>query len=476
MIDKTVQEAAAMAGGVLAGAADPSVRIAGVSIDSRTVQPGNLFVPIPGERFDGHDFVLDSWRAGAKAVLWQADHGSPPEGLPAIVVKDTLAALQQLAAAYRRERSAQIIAVTGSNGKTTTKDMIAAVLSRSYKVHKTAGNYNNHLGLPLTLLQMPEDAEFAVLEMGMSGRGEIASLSNIARPDAAVITNIGEAHLMQLGSREAIAAAKLEILTGLREDGVLFYNGDEPLLERALQAIENGSYPEGLRMPAGLVRFGASPHNDVYPTAVLMDEDGTRFTVNGLPDEPMRIPLWGRHNVVNAAIAIAVARRFQVDWADIREGLANLKPTVMRAEIIRTPDGVTVLNETYNASPTAMRAALELLAELHGFRRKIAVIGDMLELGDQEEEFHSRIGRDIDPKDIDWVLTYGRLASFAGKEAGKRFPTGHVLMFQEKEAVVRELCRLASDGDVILVKGSRGMRMEDIVRGFLEARGVRQSG
>jgi UDP-N-acetylmuramoyl-tripeptide--D-alanyl-D-alanine ligase len=463
-----LQEAAAVVGGSLRGAADPQARIRGVSIDTRTLKPGNLFVPIAGAQFDGHDFVQEGFRAQASAALWQADRGMPPESGAVIVVDDTTAALQRLAAAYRRRLRARVIGITGSNGKTTTKDMTAAALASAYKVHKTTGNLNNHWGLPLTLLQVPEDADFAVVEMGMSGRGEIARLSAIARPDAAVVTNIGEAHLMQLGSREAIAAAKLEIVEGLADGGLLVYRGDEPLLEQGLRAIggRTKALPTACR-----IRFGESADNDWYPTAILMDADGTRFTLNGMPDRPLAIPLWGRHNVVNAVAAVAVARHYGVSWDGIMGGLAQLKPTGMRADVIRAANGVTVLNETYNASPTAMRAALTLLGDLQGFRRKFAVLGDMLELGEQEAAYHAAIGRELNPRDIHWVLTYGKLAAQIAAAAGERYPTGHVQIFQDKEALVRALLQLTSAGDLVLVKGSRGMKMEEIVEAYLRAAG-----
>jgi UDP-N-acetylmuramoyl-tripeptide--D-alanyl-D-alanine ligase len=470
VIKITLHEAASIAGGTLYGAADPQTRIRGVSIDSRSLQPGNLFIPIIGERFDGHDFVPDSFRAQASAALWQADRGQPPEAGPVIIVDNTTSALQKLAAAYRRRLRTRVIGITGSNGKTTTKDMTAAVLASTFKVHKTTGNLNNHWGLPLTLLRMPEDTEFAVVEMGMSGRGEIAALSAIARPDAAVITNIGEAHLLQLGSREAIASAKLEIAAGLADDGLLVYRGDEPLLEKALREIDRAGGKSGLKAPAHRLRFGESDANDLYPTAILMDADGTRFTLNGMPDRPLQIPMWGRHNVVNAIAAAAIARHYGVPWEGIRGGLAELKPTGMRADIVRTEDGVTLLDETYNASPTAMRAALSLLADLQGFKRKIAVLGDMLELGENEAAFHAEIGRELNPNEIHRVLTYGRLGAQIGRAAGERYPTGHVLIFQEKEALVQALQQLASEGDLILVKGSRGMRMEEVVKAFLSGR------
>ncbi len=284
-----------------AAPADADLQFHGVSTDTRTLRPGNLFIPLTGERFDGHEFAAQAAARGAAAVLWQQDRPGAPEGVPVIRVPDTLAALQELAAAYRRELPVRIIGITGSNGKTTTKDMVAACLMTTYKVHKTQGNLNNHIGLPLTILQMDEDTQMAVLEMGMSGSGEIALLSKIALPETAIITNIGEAHLQQLGSREAIARAKLEIIEGLREDGLLIYNGDEPLLVQLVAGLEG-------RQAMLRFRFGAQDTNDYYPLALIHHQDYISFKLN-VPFSPtFTIPLPGRHNIVmsrNPAYAAA---------------------------------------------------------------------------------------------------------------------------------------------------------------------------
>lgn len=438
-----------------------AVRIKGVSTDTRTIQPGSLFVPLIGENFDGHAYAAEAFDRGAAAVLWQDDRPNPPEGMPLIRVRDTLAALQQLAKAYRKQLPVRIVGITGSNGKTTTKDLVAAVLGTTYNVHKTKGNLNNHIGLPLTLLQLEEDTEFAVVEMGMSGRGEIELLSKLAAPEAAIITMIGESHMLQLGSREEIARAKVEIVSGMPAGGLFVFNGDEPLIESALA---ERSLPEGLRS----IRFGSGEANDIYPAQVRMDADGSYFTVNQ-PDFPeLYVPLLGRHNVINALAAVAVAASFGVMPNDTAAGLRSLQMTSMRIEKLQAASGLTVLNDAYNASPASMRAALALTEQLSGFGRKFVVLGDMLELGEQEEQFHRGIGKLLDPKRIDFVWTYGRLGSFIAEEASRVYPEGRVVAYDDKVQLAEDLARLVKPDDIVLVKGSRGMRLEQVVQALLQ--------
>ncbi|GAA4857846.1 UDP-N-acetylmuramoyl-tripeptide--D-alanyl-D-alanine ligase [Paenibacillus vulneris] len=460
MIKRTLKQIADMAGGTLAYG-DDNLVIKGVSKDTRTLQEGNLYVPLIGESFDGHQFALDAMSKGAAATLWQNDHDNRPEGVPLILVDDTLKALQQLAKAYRLQLPVRIVGITGSNGKTTTKDMTASVLSASYKVHKTLGNYNNHIGLPLTLLQLEEDTEVAVLEMGMSGRGEIRFLSEMAEPEIVVITNIGEAHLLQLGSREEIARAKTEILAGLQQDGTLVYNGDEPLIEKVLPELKAEGGMKATRVHH--VRFGANKDNDLYPSDTRMDAAGTHFRIERFDGVSFYIPLLGFHNVVNALAAIAVGIHFAIPAAKIAEGLRASVMTGMRIEMLKAPSGLTILNDAYNASPTSMKAALSLLEELQGYRRKIVVLGDMLELGEREEDFHREIGRQLNPATIDRVYVFGKLAQLISEEAATRYPAGRVHTFEDKSQMAQAVAAYAAPEDVVLVKGSRGMKLEQVV-------------
>nr|WP_281287065.1 UDP-N-acetylmuramoyl-tripeptide--D-alanyl-D-alanine ligase [Paenibacillus hemerocallicola] len=457
---RTFGEVAAMVSGTVRNG-DESLVIRGVSKDTRTIGAGNLYIPIIGERFDGHDYAKEAFRLGATATLWQQDRGEPPEGVPAIVVDDALSALQRLAARYREQLPVKIVGVTGSNGKTTTKDMIAAVLAVKYNVRKTEGNLNGDIGLPLMILQMDEGTELAVLEMGMRGFGEIELLTRIAKPEAAVITMIGEAHLERLGSRTGIARAKLEILAGLKEGGLFAYNGDEPLLESLLS---QASKPESI---IG-VRFGSGADNDLWPSHVSVEADGAAFTLNGAKKPEFRIPLPGRHNAVNAMAAVAVGRHFGLSDEEIASGLGAMKPTGMRIERMRGATGLTVLNDAYNASPASTLASLELLKELIGFGRKIVVLGDMLELGDEEERFHRNIGSALSPDQFDYVYAFGPLSRHTADEAMPSFPQGRVRWFDNKEEMVRDIASVARSQDIVLVKGSRGMRLEEAVQRLVD--------
>ncbi|SDC74060.1 UDP-N-acetylmuramoyl-tripeptide--D-alanyl-D-alanine ligase [Paenibacillus sp. UNCCL117] len=460
MIKRTLADIAAMAGGRLELPSAEEITVRGVSKDTRTLAPGNLYIPLIGEAFDGHRFVTAAFERGAAASLWQSGHPGQPEGVPLIVVDDCLAALQRLAVAYRKQLKTRIVGITGSNGKTTTKDFTASVLSTVFRVHKTGGNYNNHIGLPLTLLELAEDTEIAVLEMGMSGRGEIELLSKLAEPEVAVITNIGEAHLLQLGSRKEIARAKTEILSGLQPGGTLVYNGDEPLMELALTELaqagarEKDSY---LR-----VRFGAVTGNELFPAGISMDRKGSRFKLGGGGEREYHIPLLGAHNVLNALAAYAVGRYFGLDDDAIAAGLSGVTVTGMRIEVLQAPDGLTVWNDAYNASPTAMRAALTLLHEAEGYGRKFACLGDMLELGPDEAELHREVGRFLDPGEVAGVFAFGPLAAYLAEGAMERFPAGTVMHYQDKEELARALRAAAAPQDVVLIKGSRGMRMEQV--------------
>ncbi|TVY09599.1 UDP-N-acetylmuramoyl-tripeptide--D-alanyl-D-alanine ligase [Paenibacillus cremeus] len=460
MIKRTLAEIAVMAGGRLAEGTPADLMISGVSKDTRTIGAGNLYVPLIGESFDGHDFVSDAIEKGATAALWQIDHADAPVGVPLVIVDDTLGALQRLAKAYRRELAVRIVGVTGSNGKTTTKDMTAAVLSTGFQVHKTAGNYNNHIGLPLTLLALSEDTEVAVLEMGMSGRWEIDLLSRLAEPEVAIITNIGEAHLLQLGSRKEIARAKTEILAGLRNGGVLVYNGDEPLIEEVLPEMaesgrmQNGSYSK--------IRFGTAADNDLYLKHMRLDAKGTRFTVHSEPEAAFTIPVLGAHNAVNALAAIAVGRHFGLSDEQIAAGLESAVMTGMRIEVMQTPSGITLLNDAYNASPTSMRAAIELLHEMKGYHKKFAVLGDMLELGDQEAEFHREVGTWLDPQEIQAVFLFGPLSQHTAAGVQEHFDGERVKHYTDKAELAEALSQVAAAQDLVLIKGSRGMKMEQV--------------
>ncbi|MEK4027084.1 UDP-N-acetylmuramoyl-tripeptide--D-alanyl-D-alanine ligase [Pseudobacillus sp. FSL P4-0506] len=426
--------------------------IQGVAIDSRKATNGQLFVPFKGENTDGHQYIRQAINQGAAAALWQKDRPNPPEDLPVLVVEDTLKALQQLAKAYREELDVKVIGITGSNGKTTTKDMTASLLSRKFKVQKTEGNFNNHIGLPLTILSLKEDTEAAVIEMGMSSKGEIDLLTKIASPDVAIITNIGEAHLQDLGSREAIAEAKLEIINGLAADGTLIYHGDEPLLKEALKETE-------LKTET----FGLEAENDMYPLSVQTLQDGSRFKVNKAPDMEFFLPIIGRHNVLNAMAAMLAAHKMGLTFEEIKIGLTSVELTKMRMEMKDGMKGTKIINDAYNASPTSMKAAIELAEKMPGFKRKILVLGDMLELGLDEELFHYQVGQTVEGEAIDYLFTLGRLGQFIAAGAKNSLGEDRIFAFSDKHELIEKLKSIVASGDLIVVKASRGVRLEEVV-------------
>lgn len=459
MIKRSLSQIAAMCGGSLQHPDSGQNLIHGVTTDSRKITEGSLFIPLSGERFDGLQFVEEALNRGAAASFWPIERPAPPVSGPLILVDDPLLALQRLASAYLSELSVRVIGVTGSNGKTTTKDMIASVLSTTYRVHKTIGNFNNHIGLPLTILQMEEQTQMAVLEMGMSGRGEIELLSAIAKPEVAVVTNIGEAHLLHLGSRKEIARAKLEILSGLQENGLLIYNGDEPLITEVLEE------PDTTR-PAKLnfYKFGFEPSNDDYPNGIMLNARGTIFSTPDSDQNSYFIPLLGEHNVANALAAIAVGRYFKVPEESIHNGLKHLEMTGMRTELIEGINGLSMINDAYNSSPTALRAALQLFDQMGGYRRKIAVLGDMLELGPEEASLHKAVGDEFQGKKIDYLFTYGPLAAHIAEGASVHMPEDRVFSFMDKQELIAELYKVITPRDIVLVKGSRGMKLEEVVQ------------
>ncbi|NOU91814.1 UDP-N-acetylmuramoyl-tripeptide--D-alanyl-D-alanine ligase [Paenibacillus sp. LMG 31456] len=456
MIKRTLQQVEEMCLGIGLEDLFYDIVVQGISIDSRTIAAGSLYVPIVRVK-NGHDYVKEAIRKGAVASLWQNDQPNPPHDFPLIFVDDCVIALQHLASSYRKQLSIKVIAITGSNGKTTTKDMVSSIVETSYKVHKTKGNLNSQIGLPLTLLEIKENSEVVVLELGMSERGQIERLSRIAAPDIAVITMIGLSHLSSLGSREEIAAAKLEIVIGLQSNGVLILNGDEPLLKNGLDEM---SLSKSIR----IIRIGENNEtNDYYASVIQQETENTSFLVNTFMESCM-IPILGKHNVLNALASIAVGETLCVPTNRIRMGLAQLKMTGMRMEKVESKAGFTMINDAWNASPVSMKAAIGAFEELKGYSRKFLILGDMLELGECEKQFHREIGEGIDPNKVDYVFTIGKIAQEIAIEATKKFKDAdRVKAFQHKKEAISEIRALIRPQDVLLVKGSRGMQLEEIV-------------
>jgi UDP-N-acetylmuramoyl-tripeptide--D-alanyl-D-alanine ligase len=436
-----------------------NIIIEGVSIDSRTVGEGHLFIPFRGEQVNGHRYVKSAIEKGAAAALWMKDEPNPPKDIPLIFVEDPELALQEMARTYREQLDCTVIGITGSNGKTSTKDLVAGVLSPYYNVRKTEGNFNNELGLPLTLLSLEEETEYAVLEMGMSGFGEISFLSKLAKPDYVFITNIGEAHMQDLGSREGIAKAKFEIIDGLSSNGMLFYDGDEPLLNPLLKKQKN------IRKAS----FGYHAENDLALKDVHSTAAGSDFTVVGLYEGKFSIPVYGAHQVKNALAAILIAKEIGLSNEDIREALSATRLTDMRMQPVTSDNGALFINDAYNAAPTSMRAALTFLKETSLRQEKWVVLGDMLELGDEEKAYHESLSTHLIDMKLKGILLYGpRMKWLFDRLQNESLQTKLLWSADDYEPLVVELRKNTDADSVILLKGSRGMALENILTPFIQ--------
>lgn len=453
MICRSLKEIEKMIGGYGLIKENEDVRIQGVSIDSRQIKAGQLFVPIMGERFNGHNFIKKAIERGAAAAIWSKNEELPNIDLPLILVDDTLTAIQRLAKSYREQLKIKVIGITGSNGKTSTKDIISSLLKTRYKTKKTFGNLNNHLGVPLTILELKEDTEMAVIEMGTSNLGEIELLTSIASPDVAIITNIGEAHLDELKTKENIVQAKLEILKGLNPNGLFIYNGDEPLLNEKIKNL-NISYKS--------ITFGQNSYNTFIPRLENVSKNGISFSLDKFHCPSFFLPLLGKHQMYNATAAITVARYFGVSFEQIQEGLSNVEITGMRNELIHT-EKCTILNDSYKSNPTSLMAALETLYDIKNYNQKIAVLGDMIGLGTGEITMHKEIGVQIDLNQIDYLFTIGPLASYIANTAKSRFPKSKIFSFTNKSHLIRNLKRIVDSQSIVLIKGSRELKLEEIV-------------
>ncbi|MGQ9573025.1 MAG: UDP-N-acetylmuramoyl-tripeptide--D-alanyl-D-alanine ligase [Dehalococcoidia bacterium] len=447
----TTQDITTALGSLLVGMTRPveSRSFAGVAIDSRQVQPGQLFIALPGQRRHGHDFVPDAIDRGAAGVIVEQQPAGLPQDISAFQVSNTLTALQRLAAYWRGKHRVRVIGITGSVGKTTCKELTAAVLSFGYQVLKSEANLNTEIGLPLTLLHLTPAHQRVVLEMGMYGPGDIRLLCEIARPQMGVVTNVGPVHLERLGSLEAIAAAKAELVESLPPDGWAILNGDDPQVA-AMAA----------RTSAHVALFGQSPQcavrGTVFSTSGL---EGISFSLT-CDDESVDVsaPLPGRHNLYNALAAAAVGLADGLSLQDVATALATAE-VPLRLRALPGPRGSTILDDTYNASPASMLAALDLLAELPG--RHLALLGDMLELGSFEEEGHRLVGERA-AQIIDVLYVLGERGWIIGEAAQA---AGHqdVRFLASKEQAAAAIGETLSEGDYLLVKASRAMALETVI-------------
>ncbi len=424
-----------------------------VSIDSRDVDETTLFVAIHGERFDGHDFIESVCEKGVGAVI---SHKDIDCSSPLILVNDTKSALLELASYYRcSNKELNVIGLTGSVGKTTTKEMVACVMEKLGETLKTEGNLNNDIGVPRTLFRLENTTENAVIEMGMDGAGQISVLTKCAKPDCAIITNIGVSHIENLGSREGILNAKLEILEGMKKGSTVFLNGDNDMLSK----VQNDDF--------NIIFFGIE-NKDCHVLATHIAEIGmaTEFVaVAGDVSQKIKIPTVGIHNVYDALTAFAVGIHYGIPPEKIAEGLENYVPSGMRQKVCNV-GSVTVIEDCYNASPDSQKAGLNSLSKI-AKNRKIAVLGDMLELGSYSETAHRNVGSYAAETGVDMLFTYGNDSLFMADEA-RKCGLLEVLPFTEKEKLTEALLGQVRDGDTILFKASRGMRLEEVIEKLYE--------
>lgn len=460
MKNMTLDVIAKVCGGVYIGEeADREKEVSSIETDSRSVQKDSLFIPLKGAR-DGHDFINAAVEMGALCVLSErelADFAGPY-----IKIEDAKAAMHKIAGYYRRILDVKVVGITGSVGKTSTKEMIASVLSGKYCVHKTKGNYNNEIGLPLTIFQMKPEHEVCVLEMGISDFGEMHRLAEMACPDVMVITNIGLSHLENLGSRDGILKAKTESFDHLKEDAVIVLNGDDDKLASVSDKTGRPVVFYGIGNDAN-----ALTEKKVYADdLVSKDISQTQAVIHiGTKQIPVQIPAAGEHNVYNALAAACVGNLFGLSEEQIKQGIASVEKLDGRNRLLEK-DGITIIDDCYNANPVSMKASIDVLGKAAG--RKIAVLGDMGELGPDTKRLHEMVGRHFAEKKIDALFCTGELAAgivSAAKAAGS---TAEIIYTDGRQELIEKLINYKKDGDTILVKASHFMQFSDIVKALTD--------
>lgn len=437
---------------------DPKDEITGVSTDSRKVLEGDVFFPLIGEQHDAHDFISQALERGCRTFVVSRMPGVNINGrLNVILVNDTTKALQDLAAYYLSLFSIKKVGVTGSTGKTTTKEMLYWIFSEKYRTARNVGNLNNHIGLPLTVLSLPEDTEAGIFEMGMSELGEIDLLAELVRPDIGIITNIGISHIENLGSRENILKAKLEITNYFTSNGILIVNEDNNLLSREevkgeYQVITTGETGRSNFIISNIADFG---------------EEGIEFTIEHNKEmQTFRLNVPGRHNAYNGALAVAAAVSCGITMEEAAKGLLKLEITDKRLNI-KGKNGMKIIDDTYNASPDSMKAAIDVLTATRGFR-KIAILADMFELGENSDAFHAEVGRYAAESNVDILVAVGNQAKHIAQAAAEILGENKVHYYETKELLINDIGSMISSGDVILLKGSRGMAMDQVVKKIME--------
>ncbi|MCL0312872.1 UDP-N-acetylmuramoyl-tripeptide--D-alanyl-D-alanine ligase [Apilactobacillus sp. TMW 2.2459] len=430
------------------------IEVTSVAFDSRNLKPGALFIPLV-DKNDGHDYINDAIKNGAVATLWQNNHKNQPLDFPVLQVNDTLDALQELAKYYLIKINPRVIAVTGSNGKTTTKDMIASVLSTQFNVTKTHANFNNEIGVPITVLSMEPNTEMLVIEMGMDRPGQLDHLSRLVQPDIAIITMIGEAHIEFFGTRDKIADAKMEITHGLKADGTFVYNGDEPLLNERAEDLNFRKFT-----------FGSHKNNDYYVESINNLGNAINFEANKWEKTQFKINMLGNYNVNNALAALVVGDLYHIQTSNLQQALDKLQVTENRAEWINGSKGERILSDVYNSNPTAVKEVLKAFTNDSSDKRKIVVLGDMLELGSKSKELHESLADSFDINRIQKVYLIGNDIKALYDKLRLAYPADNVIYYQTKH--LRDLSEALNDdiseNDEVLLKASHGIHLEKVLK------------
>lgn len=452
MLELNLQEIVKATKGALLKEADVK-EIKAVSTDTRKIEEGTMFIALKGEIFNGNNYVLDAFNKGAKIAIVdevKCDLNELKEDVALIKVQNTGRALMDLAKFYREKLGLKVVGITGSAGKTSTKDLVAAVLSDKYKVFKTKGNFNNEIGLPLMILELDSTYDVAILEMGMRGLGQIKELAEIASPDLGIITNIGISHIEILKTRENILKAKMEIATFFDKNNTLVVCGNDDFLG----VLPSAEYK--------IVKTGVGENFKIGAKNIALEELSSKFTVyDGEKEEEFSLDMPGEHNISNLMLGIAIAKELGVSFEEMKRGLKNIEATSMRLELIKK-DGFSILNDCYNSSPVAVKSAIDVMKNIEG-KRRIAVLGTMRELGHKSEEAHEEIGKYAKENGIEKVLCFGDFSENIKEGYGEG-----CTVYENKEELIKDLLNIICDGDIILVKASRSLKFEEITKALLE--------
>lgn len=452
MLELNLQEIVGATEGTLLKEADIK-EIKAVSTDTRKIEEGTMFIALKGENFNGNNYALEAFNKGAKIAIVDEvnfDLKDIKEWVALIKVKDTKKALMDLAKFYREKLGLKVVGITGSAGKTSTKDLVASVLSHKYKVFKTKGNFNNEIGLPLMILELDSTYDVAILEMGMRGLGQIKELAEIAKPNLGIITNIGISHIEILKTRENILKAKMEITSFFNKDNTLVVCGNDDFL---------GTLPSA---EYKIIKTGVGENFSIGAKDISLEEFSSKFTVyDGEKEEKFFLDMPGEHNISNLMLGIAIGKELGLSFEDMKKGLKNIGSTSMRLEIIKK-DGFSILNDCYNSSPVAVKSAIDVMKNIEG-KRRIAVLGTMRELGHKSEEAHREIGEYAKENGVEKVLAFGDFSENIKEGYGEG-----CTVYYKKEELIKALLSIICEGDIILVKASRSLKFEEITKALLE--------